>query len=70
MCIKVGCSARAGWTPAAACPGCPLVKAIRARQAVVRTADAADGPEQVTVPAAALARVRGFLEAAGIGRPH
>lgn len=68
MCIKVGCGARAGWTPAAACPGCPLVKAIRARR--VRAADAADGPEQVTAPAAALARVRGFLEAAGIGRSH
>jgi hypothetical protein len=68
MCIKVGCGARAGWTPSAACPGCPLVKAIRARQAVPKAAD--DGPEQVTVPAAALARVRGFLKAAGIGRPH
>jgi hypothetical protein len=68
MCIKVGCGARAGWTPSAACPGCPLVKAITARR--VRAADGEDGPEQVTVPAAALARVRGFLEAAGIGRPH
>jgi hypothetical protein len=63
MCIKAGCGARAGWTPSAACPSCPLVKAIRTRQAEAKTASA-DAPQAI----AAIALVREFLETTGLRR--
>ncbi|HEX9818023.1 MAG TPA: hypothetical protein VGD07_00210 [Methylomirabilota bacterium] len=63
MCIKMGCGARAGWTPSAACPGCPLVKAIRARQAEAKPADV-----DTAQPMGAIAMVREFLEATGMRR--
>lgn len=65
MCIKVGCGARAGWTPSAACPGCPLVKAIRARQGAAKDADSVC--EQ---PAAAIAVVQDFLRSTGLRRAN
>ena len=67
MCIKAGCGARAGWTPSAACPGCPLVKAIRSRQADARATGVADA-EHRSMPSGAMALVREFLDSAGMRR--
>lgn len=63
MCIKAGCGARAGWTPSAACPGCPLVKAIRARQSEARASRVPVGQ-----PSTAFALVQEFLGSAGMRR--
>lgn len=65
MCISVRFCARAGWTPALACPQCGLARAMKVRQA---DRDAARAGRAPALPGF-LARLRALISAAAGPQP-